>query len=223
MSTPAGSCSGFHSGRGHAKDIRVADRLRPESGPQRVADHAAQASVRTAVRIDGRRVVVGLDLEADVVFLIESDDPGVIAEDAHQPVAGQFPRGAEDRLLQEVVDRPALERDSPLQGLVRTMLAPGLGEGLELAVGGVPADRREVLLDRSHLGEAQRELSRLGSAPVCRLVEPSHWYFFPAEAVGLALAETIDRQVANDGLIDGIIGQQPIDQAGQGSAGPSIR
>ena len=53
-------------GRGHAEDIRVADRLGPEARPERIADDAAQPRIRPAVGIDGRRVVVRLDLEADV-------------------------------------------------------------------------------------------------------------------------------------------------------------
>ena len=39
------------------------------------------------------------------------------------------------------------------------MLAPGLGERLELAVGRVSAESNEMILDSSHLGETQGELS----------------------------------------------------------------
>ncbi len=41
--------------------------LAPRPGPHRVADHATEAGVRSAVGVDRGRVVVGLDLEADVV------------------------------------------------------------------------------------------------------------------------------------------------------------
>ena len=64
-------------------------------------------------------------------------------------------RGAEDRLLEQVVDRPALEVDPAPERLVRAMLAPGLGERLQLAVGRVAAEAAEMGLDRPHLGQAK--------------------------------------------------------------------
>ena len=65
-------------GRRHAEDVGVADRLGPQPGPERVADHAAQARVGPAVGVDGRGMVVRLDLEADVVLVVEPDDAGVV-------------------------------------------------------------------------------------------------------------------------------------------------
>ena len=94
-----------------------------------------------------------LDLEADVVLVIEPDDAGIVAEHAHQPVAPQLMGRSKDRLLEQVVDRSSFERDSPPQGLVRTVLAPGLGQGLELAIGWVAAELGEMPLDRLHFGE----------------------------------------------------------------------
>ena len=105
-------------------------------------------------------MVVRLDLEADVVLVVEPNDAGVVAEDADQPVAAQLLGRGEDRLLEQVVDRPPLELDPPSQGLVRAVLAPGLGQGFELAVGRVAAEPGEVPLDGLHLGEAERELAR---------------------------------------------------------------
>ena len=83
-------------GRRHAEDVGVADRLGPQAGPERVADHAAQSRVGAAVGIDGRGMVVRLDLETDVVLVVEPDDAGIIAEDAHQPVAAAV-RGSRGR------------------------------------------------------------------------------------------------------------------------------
>ena len=52
-------------GRAEAEDVGVGDRLGAQAGADRVADDAADAGGRAAVRLDGRRVVVRLDLEAD--------------------------------------------------------------------------------------------------------------------------------------------------------------
>ena len=151
--------------RGDAEDVGVADRLGPQARAQGVADHAAEPGVGPAVGIDRRGVVVGLDLEADVVLVVEPDDAGVVGEDADQPVELEGLGRGEDRLLEQVVDRPSLELDPALQGLVRAVLAPGLGQGLELAVGRVAAESGEMRLDGLHLGEAQRELARPAHAP----------------------------------------------------------
>ena len=35
-------------------------------------------------------MVVRFDLEADVVLVIETDDAGIVAEHAHQPIASQI-------------------------------------------------------------------------------------------------------------------------------------
>ena len=76
----------------------------------------------------------------------------------------------EDRLLEQVVDDLALELDPAPERLVRAVLAPGLGQGLELAVGRVAAERGEVVLDGLHLGEAQVELPRLAQVHQRRVV-----------------------------------------------------
>ena len=68
--------------------------LAAQPGPQRVADHAAQAGIGAAVGVDRRGVVVRLDLEADVEFFVEPHDAGIIGKDAHQPVAAQVVRRA---------------------------------------------------------------------------------------------------------------------------------
>ena len=132
---------------GHAEDVGVADRLGAEPGAERIADHAAQPGIGAAVGVDRRGVIVGFDLEADVVLVVEPDDAGVVGEDAHQPVAAQVVRRLEDRLLEQVVDRASAERDAAAQGLVRAVLAPGLGQGLELAVGRLAAELGEMPLD----------------------------------------------------------------------------
>src|SRR6202043_3962692 len=111
------------------------------AGPQRVANDAAQAGVGAAVGLDGRGVVVRLDLEADVILVAEPDDTGVVLEDADAPIVlalaeppPDFLGGPEDRLLEEVVDAAAIEVDQTFERFVRAVLGPGLGQRLQLDV-----------------------------------------------------------------------------------------
>ena len=106
-------------GRGEAEDVGIADRLGAHAGAHRVADHAADARVGPAVRFQGRGVIVRLDLEDHVVLVVEADDAGVVAEDAHAPVVGaqilaDLLRGGEDRLPEHVLEASArrMRRDS---------------------------------------------------------------------------------------------------------------
>ena len=138
-----GKLVGREVGRRHAEDVGVADGLGPQAGPQGIADHAADARVRAAVRVDRGGVVVRLHLEADIEFVVEADHAGVVGEDADQPVEIQGLGGGEDGLLEQVVDRPPLELDLALERLVRAVLAPGLRQGLELAVGRVASQLAE--------------------------------------------------------------------------------
>ena len=144
---------------GDAEDVRIADRLGPEAGAERVADHAAEPGVGPAVRVDRRGVVVGLDLEADVEIVVEPDDPGVVGEDADQPVAPISLGRAEDRLLEQVVDDPPFELDPTLGGScasnARSRSAPGFPTRSRSGRGRA---RRSGALDGLQLGEAEVQL-----------------------------------------------------------------
>ena len=83
---------GLEVGPGHAEHVGIADRPGAQPSAQRIADDAAQARVRPPVGIDRGRVVMRLDLEADVVLLIEADDARVVAEDTDQPFAVELAR-----------------------------------------------------------------------------------------------------------------------------------
>ena len=63
------------------EDIRVRHRLGREPRAQDIADHAADPGVSAAERLQGRRVVMRLDLETDVILVIELDDPGIVMKD----------------------------------------------------------------------------------------------------------------------------------------------
>src|SRR5690606_3972689 len=74
-------------GRAETEDIRVDDRLGAEPGSERVAEHSSDAGARAAVWLDGRRVVVRLDLEGEPPRVIERDHSGVVAKDGEAEVA----------------------------------------------------------------------------------------------------------------------------------------
>ncbi len=86
--------------------------LAPSPVPRASRITPPKPGVGAAVGIDRRGMVVGLDLEADVVLVVKPDHAGVVAEDADQPVAVELVGRAKDRLLEQVVDRFALERRS---------------------------------------------------------------------------------------------------------------
>ena len=118
-STPGGNLVQRRVGRGEAEDVGIADRLGAHAGAHRVADHAADARVGPAVGLQGRGVIVRLDLEDHVVLVVEADHAGVVAEDAHAPVVGprssaDLLRGGEDRLAEHVLEAAArpTRRDS---------------------------------------------------------------------------------------------------------------
>ena len=78
------------------------------------------------------------DLEADVDSSSNRTIPGVVLEDAHhQSRSGRW--SPEDGFLEQVVERLALEFHHALERLVGAVLAPGLGDGFELAVRRLPA------------------------------------------------------------------------------------
>ena len=207
-------------GGSDAEDIGVGDRLGAEAGPHRVADHAADAGVGPAVGVDGRGVVVRLDLEADVDIVVEADDAGVVLEDRDEPGGVEHRGRREDRPLQEVVDDLPLKLDAPPERLVRAVLAPGLGEGLQLAVGRVASLGFEVVADRPHLVDRERKLPLPARPEEVDVPHASDRDLDPFEGVRASLAEPIEAERPPDDLLDGIVGQDAVDQTWQGLGRP---
>ena len=82
-------------------------------------------------------------------LVVELDDAGVVLEDAQAPRLGQLARGLEDRGLDEVVGISSTGRPggrvtptSRAERFVDAVLAPGLGDHLQLDVGAALARRR---------------------------------------------------------------------------------
>ena len=167
-----------------APDVR--EQLGAEAGAERIAVHADDAGDRPAVRIQGRRAVVRLDLVDEVVALGRGDDAGVVVEDGDEPAAAllgleplvDHPRRAADAGLEQRVDHlrraPRLGVGDPrVHDLVLAVLAPCLGERLQLDVGRRAAEARRLaprvvlraaveVADRPHLLQREGEEARAG-------------------------------------------------------------
>jgi hypothetical protein len=203
-------------GRGKAEHVGVADRSGAHARAHRVADHAPDAGVGPAVRLQGRGVVVRLDLEHDVVLVVEPDHPGVVLEHAHAPiplarlVADMF-GGRENRLAEHVLEMPLARRvaivNPPGKRLVATVLAPGLRDRLQLDIGRVAIQRAEMGLDRLHLDQRQVKLPFTAEPLQRRVVRLSDRHRHQFEAIGRADLQVLELQRSDDHLLDGVVGQ----------------
>src|SRR5205823_6070970 len=134
----------------------------PGRDAEDIADDTADASVCSAKRLDGGGVVMGLDLERDFVVVVEVDDAGVVGEGGAYPGLVDFFGGGADVSVQEAIDKgqgdalTLIDGNTSLKGFVDAVLAPGLGDGLELDVGGVAPEAAVVMLDGLHLTQVER-------------------------------------------------------------------
>ena len=147
---------------------------RPVAGTHHVADDAADARVGAAERLDGRRVVVGLGLHGDRRALGERHDAGVADEGRADERGGDGIGGRPQAVEQAGQLLARGRREGGPERLVRAVLAPRLGQRLELDVGGIATGGAEVALDGLQLGrvEGQRPLDAQ-----------------PAERVGVEIAD----------------------------------
>lgn len=58
-----------------------------------------QTRVRSAVRIDRRRMIMRFHFKANVIIIVEFDDPRVVGEDADDPFGFEHARRLEDRMF----------------------------------------------------------------------------------------------------------------------------
>ncbi len=203
-------------GRSEAENVGVGDRLGAHSGTHRVADHAADARVGAAVRLQGRRMVVRLHLEDHVVAVVEADDSGVVLEDAYAPVVlarrlAYLHRGVEDRLAEHILEGSFAVRvavaDPPGQRLVAAMLAPGLGDRFQFDVGRVALERLEMGLDCPHLDQREVKLTFQGQPLERFVVELPDGYGDQLEIVRRADLQMLEFQRPDDDLLDCVVGQ----------------
>jgi hypothetical protein len=204
--------------RREAEDVRVAHRLRGKPGAEHVADHPAKPGVRPAVGFNGRRVVVSLDLDADVEVLVEGHHTGVVREHAHTPVVRAELLAdrlgcPEHRLFEEVLVSAGLLRavirkgDGALESLVRAVFRPRLSNRFEFDVGGVSLQFAEVSLHRLHLIEREGKRVILAELHKPGIVEIADGDIDELEGVRRAEGEVIGLDRANDDLLDGVVGE----------------
>ncbi len=157
--------------RAEAQHVGVGDG--PGADAQHVADHAADAGVGAAERLDGRRAVVRFDLERQVVLFVEGDDARVVHEGRPHPGPVHALGGGADVRLEQAVHSDAALRpgvvNQRLERLVDAVFAPGLRQHFQLGVGGVAAFRLKTGADGLHLGQVEGEAA-LGAEGQQRVV-----------------------------------------------------
>ncbi len=123
--------------RSKTEDIGIQNRFGPQTGPQRIADNAADTGRSPAVGFDGGGMVVGLHLETKGPVAVEINHPGVVLKNGKTPGFIQFVGCFGDGAFQQVIDHLAFKRNLALEGLVAAVFRPCLGEGLDLGIGRV--------------------------------------------------------------------------------------
>ncbi|CAB4892486.1 unannotated protein [freshwater metagenome] len=122
-----------------------------------VADDPAHAGVGATEGFDGRRVVVCLAFQCVGAGRRELHDACVAIEGRHHERRGDGVGGLAQLIEQWRQHRAVREHDVGTEALVRAVFAPGLGQRLELGVGGRPSGGVEVGTDHVQLGEIQGE------------------------------------------------------------------
>ena len=120
-------------GGSEAQDVGGGDGV--VRGAHDVADDATDAGVRAAERLDRRRVVVRLGLHRDGGAGHERDDAGVADERAAHERRVEVGGGVAQLNEQRRDRRPVGQGDGRAERLVCAVLAPRLGQRLELDVG----------------------------------------------------------------------------------------
>ncbi len=182
----------------------VGHRDRPVGDAQDIADHAADAGVRAAEGLDRGGMVVRLGLEGDGRALGELDDAGVAHEgrtdEGSIEILGAAAELREQRFDRALV-RPALvDLDGRSERLVGAVLAPGLGEYLDLDIGDVPSQALVLVADGAQLLDVEVQRAVLVEFRQTVVVEPSN------------------RDDVDDGCGDGGVDHRRFD----GPGGPSL-
>ena len=198
---------GVQVGRREAEHVGVGDRPRGEAGAEHVPDDAADARAGASERLDRRRSVVGLHLDADRVRVVELDDARVVDEHRHAEVPIERPGDVGDRGLEQVVDRAAFEAHGAGQRLVLAVLAPGLGERLQLQARRRAAELGEVLLDGLHLVAVEGEAALLRDRHERALVEARERHVVDGQVRRRRLAGQPRRQLVDEQLLHGVVGE----------------
>ena len=155
---------------------------------------------------------MGLGLDGEVEPVVEGHDAGVVDEGAADPRRPDGVGGGPQVGVQEAVDIAGRGGDAGPEGLVGAVLAPGLGQGLQLGVGGIATLGGEPLLDGHHLVSGQAEAADpadLQQGVVVQLAEgddPGGERRGPE--IGVGRGQVADGPPLDDGVVQHLVGQQ---------------
>ena len=148
--------------------IGVDDRLGSKPSTEGIPQDSPDSRTGTTVGLNSRRMVMGFHLEGDAVLIIEGHDPCIVFK--YRQAEGslllfhQFLCRTGNRVLEKVFENDLLSTrplmlDPGGQGLMATMLAPGLRQGLQLNIGSRTPHASEMIPNSTHLIEVQRQLA----------------------------------------------------------------
>ena len=143
---------------GGAEAQHVGDGDRSMTGAEHVADDTTDPGVGAPERLDGGRMVVRLRLQRQRLALGERHDPGV-ADERRADVLGADSLGGVAELAQQRRDVGAVDGDRRPERLVGAVLAPGLGQRLQLDIEWIATAGREVVADGDQLLRVEGERS----------------------------------------------------------------
>ncbi|KAF5037391.1 hypothetical protein DSECCO2_565120 [anaerobic digester metagenome] len=203
----------FMEGGGEAEHVGVAQEVGAHARAHGVAVHADDAGQCSAVWVQGRGAVVGLDLDADVHVVAEADDAGVVLEHGQAEIVlahalAKLLRAALDEGLVEAVDLgrgavlAVLVGDAGAEDLVLAVLGPGLGQAFELGVRGRGGQA---------LGLA------VGDDLGAGVVVPDAAHLFEAQRQGVLAAQAHEGLVVHGREIDGLDGVRGLAGHGRGA------
>ena len=162
-----------------------------------VTHNAADARVRAAKWLKGGRVIVRLNFESQIIFVVKLDDTGVVNEGRPHPGAlDLFGRrlniGMEQALnLLSRIGGPigaiACKRYPRLKCLVDAVFTPCLGQCLQLDIGWRAANLFIVALNLLHFPHVERKHTLNAALPQRRFIQASQGDLFNVVA-GVAAA-----------------------------------
>ena len=177
---------------------------------EHVAHHPTDARVGAAERFNSRRVVVGLGLDGEIEMIIERHDAGVVDE------RGVYPRrvdliGGSPQLLQQRHRCGAVsEGDPSAERFVVAVLAPGLGDHLQLDVRRLAIKLAIVVGDGRHLDPIERHASLRRKRE--KFVGRQRRDGYDFGGAGGVAAHKSWRDLTDSRLLDDRIGEQPRDK-----------
>ena len=146
-------------GRAKAEHVDGGHGLGSLACAENVADHAAEAGVRTCIRLDGAGMIVRFHLEAHGLVGVQADEAGIVFKSPEHEIGlvlADLFRDLADVGLEETVHGFFLAvqhvGDFRAKDTVLAVLAPGLGDDFHLDVRGLTAFVVVNLLHCQHVG-----------------------------------------------------------------------